>query len=467
MSASGVESLTPREREILILIAEGKSIIEIAHELHRSQKTIESHRLSLGRKLNASNRVELAKIAISSGLVSLQPTELDAAGAGLPRHSNQEIMWLDRINDAVYNTTGQEFLQRFCRVASTMPGVTITAICTTDTLIPPGNDPLNRVVMASARRGEDGEPTRYHAKKTPCHEVIEKGSCVFESGVSQAYPQDPWLQENKAESYYGLQLVDEDGNPIGGVALIGKEPIKEFELTKRIISFFAPRLAAMLRTCLEIDALRQQNALLATSTSPIEPTTIAANNLSNGNRSAAEALAQILRKVQPLAGIHFLRGLVDATCEVFGTEFVGVCEVDQDNPATTLQSVLLRTINGEADPFKYKTEGTPCNDVLRSRCVALQEGAHKLYPKDDFFKANQIESYVGVRLDSHGSDGPEQDPLGVMWVLDRRPMKDPQAIEVVLTYFAPRIAAELEQVHRLESLLERQEELEKLLTKAK
>lgn len=70
-SAEAIDSLTPREREILVLIGEGDSLPEIAQKLSRSLKTIESHRLSLGRKLNVSNRVELAKIAIRAGLVSI------------------------------------------------------------------------------------------------------------------------------------------------------------------------------------------------------------------------------------------------------------------------------------------------------------------------------------------------------------------------------------------------------------
>ena len=70
-AVSTLKGLTPREREILALIGEGYSLPEIAQQLHRSVKTIETHRLTLGKKLNANNRVELARIAISTGLVKL------------------------------------------------------------------------------------------------------------------------------------------------------------------------------------------------------------------------------------------------------------------------------------------------------------------------------------------------------------------------------------------------------------
>lgn len=62
-------SLTPRELEILTLIGQGLATADIAKTLGRSEKTIEWHRVSLGAKLNAPNRVELAKIAYKSGLI--------------------------------------------------------------------------------------------------------------------------------------------------------------------------------------------------------------------------------------------------------------------------------------------------------------------------------------------------------------------------------------------------------------
>jgi DNA-binding NarL/FixJ family response regulator len=47
------------------------STIDIAKHLGRSVKTIEWHRVSLGEKLGVVNRVELARIAIAAGMVSL------------------------------------------------------------------------------------------------------------------------------------------------------------------------------------------------------------------------------------------------------------------------------------------------------------------------------------------------------------------------------------------------------------
>ncbi len=64
-------ALTPRELEILRLIALGLSTNDIAKVLFRSVKTVEGHRVSLGAKLKVTNRVELARIALRCGIITL------------------------------------------------------------------------------------------------------------------------------------------------------------------------------------------------------------------------------------------------------------------------------------------------------------------------------------------------------------------------------------------------------------
>jgi DNA-binding NarL/FixJ family response regulator len=67
---SPLEQLTPRQREILQLIAEGKNTKEIAHTLGISVKTVEAHRLQLMARLSIHDLPGLVRYAIRSGLVS-------------------------------------------------------------------------------------------------------------------------------------------------------------------------------------------------------------------------------------------------------------------------------------------------------------------------------------------------------------------------------------------------------------
>ncbi|MBP6971635.1 MAG: response regulator transcription factor [Syntrophorhabdus sp.] len=64
--------LTPREREVLQLIAEGKSTKQIASVLNVSVKTIETHRQQIMDKLNTHSVAELTKYAIREGITSLE-----------------------------------------------------------------------------------------------------------------------------------------------------------------------------------------------------------------------------------------------------------------------------------------------------------------------------------------------------------------------------------------------------------
>ena len=65
-------SLTAKEREVLQLIAEGKSTKEIASILHVSVPTIDTHRQHIMEKLDIYNIAELTKYAIRTGLTSLE-----------------------------------------------------------------------------------------------------------------------------------------------------------------------------------------------------------------------------------------------------------------------------------------------------------------------------------------------------------------------------------------------------------
>ena len=63
------EELTPREEEIVKLVAEAHTTRQIAEILHLSEKTVENHRANAMRKLGMRDRVELVRYAIRRGLI--------------------------------------------------------------------------------------------------------------------------------------------------------------------------------------------------------------------------------------------------------------------------------------------------------------------------------------------------------------------------------------------------------------
>jgi DNA-binding NarL/FixJ family response regulator len=65
-------TLTKRERQVLQLMAEGKTTKQIGQSLHISPKTVEAHRLRVMEKLNINNVAQLTKYAIQEGLTSAE-----------------------------------------------------------------------------------------------------------------------------------------------------------------------------------------------------------------------------------------------------------------------------------------------------------------------------------------------------------------------------------------------------------
>ncbi len=64
-------SLTPREQEILRVLAEGLSVKEIADKLFISPKTVENHRTNIMKKLGLNSSIELARYAARIGLIDI------------------------------------------------------------------------------------------------------------------------------------------------------------------------------------------------------------------------------------------------------------------------------------------------------------------------------------------------------------------------------------------------------------
>lgn len=64
-------ALTPREQEIMVLLAEGKSVRDISRKLFISPKTVENHRSNIMGKLDVHTSLELVRYAARLGLIDL------------------------------------------------------------------------------------------------------------------------------------------------------------------------------------------------------------------------------------------------------------------------------------------------------------------------------------------------------------------------------------------------------------
>lgn len=68
---AGHSSLTPREREVLAWVAQGKSAGEVAEILQIARRTVNEHVQTVVRKLAALNRTHAVAIAVRDGIVKV------------------------------------------------------------------------------------------------------------------------------------------------------------------------------------------------------------------------------------------------------------------------------------------------------------------------------------------------------------------------------------------------------------
>jgi signal transduction histidine kinase len=79
--------------------------------------------------------------------------------------------------------------------------------------------------LAACLDGRVIENMDYPLEGTPCENVLNVTGCYYPSGIQAMYPKDAMLARFKMESYLGTPLVNEEGRPIGLIAVTHRKPI--------------------------------------------------------------------------------------------------------------------------------------------------------------------------------------------------------------------------------------------------
>ncbi|MBI5831141.1 MAG: response regulator [Armatimonadetes bacterium] len=94
--------------------------------------------------------------------------------------------------------------------------------------------------------GRFGEPIEFELGATPCEQAVQHGLVVYERGVRALFPDDADLVALGAESYAGLCLRGADGEVIGTLAALSREPLVVSQLVREALSILATRAATEL-----------------------------------------------------------------------------------------------------------------------------------------------------------------------------------------------------------------------------
>ncbi|MCC0178177.1 PAS domain S-box protein [Waterburya agarophytonicola K14] len=102
-----------------------------------------------------------------------------------------------------------------------------------------------------------------------CGNVIEQGICIYPTAVRETFPQIEPLADIGAESYAGMPIVSESGQPLGLIAVIDRKPLEDISLIEEVLKIFASRATADIERKRAEAKNREQAALLDVATDAI------------------------------------------------------------------------------------------------------------------------------------------------------------------------------------------------------
>ena len=135
-------------------------------------------------------------------------------------------------------TTGRESLDRITESISSWLG----ADCVMIGEIMPVQE--NVRVLSMIRDGTMVRDYSYTLKGTPCENTAEKGFCVYPDDVSRLFPESRDLQEMNIRGYAGTSLRDSDGNVVGILCILTRNPLILPSSAREIIDIIAAKAAA-------------------------------------------------------------------------------------------------------------------------------------------------------------------------------------------------------------------------------
>jgi len=171
-------------------------------------------------------------------------------------------------------------------------------------------------------------------------------------------------------------------------------------------------------------------------------------SLASEGMPATNILRSIAMGASISFGGNFFRPLVQYLTKILGVDYALVGELAHDNKEVV--NVISAHYTGRfIDNFSYLLHNSPCEHVVNQDICIFPRGVQKLFPQDTDLTALEAECYAGVPL--FGSAG---QPLGLLAVMDRKPLRNTEEVELVLQILAARAAAEIERRHVDEELAE-------------
>lgn len=267
----------------------------------------------------------------------------------------------------------------------------------------------------------------------PCETVLTR-QCVHHSDQLRArYPQVPFIQEMKAESYCGVPILDSSDRIVGHLAIMDSKPMPDHVRALSILGIFAMRATA------EFDRLRYEQAL----------------------RKSDLMLRKIDEGTAAVTGSAFFPSLVKSLAEALEARYAFVSKF-VEGTRTRVRTLAFWKGDGFLDSFEYDLPHTPCERVLSGEVCLFPEKVQDLFPdhREDLAKL-AVESYLAIPVfDRSGT------VMGHLAVMDTKPMRDDPRVVSIFKMFGLRAGAELERLQIELRLRENEQQLRDLFDEA-
>ncbi|MFQ5630607.1 MAG: PAS domain S-box protein, partial [bacterium] len=161
-----------------------------------------------------------------------------------------------------------------------------------------------------------------------------------------------------------------------------------------------------------------------------------------------ELVFNIAKGVSAATGNMFFRSLAKHLADALHADyaFIGVYKKE---PVEQVETIAVHADGEMADNITYELAGSPCENVVGQKLCCYPNSIQQLFPNDQLLVEMEVEAYAGAPLfDSNGK------ALGLMVVLYRQSLDNPEVAESLLKIFAVRASAELERNQTVETLRE-------------
>jgi PAS domain S-box-containing protein len=171
-------------------------------------------------------------------------------------------------------------------------------------------------------------------------------------------------------------------------------------------------------------------------------------------KRSEETLKHIGLGVSSSTGEEFVRSLVKQLSKALQTDFAFLVETTKKNDDDNTCTLVIAEHGHIRSKMNFKLANSACEEVLKRGFRAFPNEVREKFPKDEILKELDAESFVAMPLADHKGK-----TVGLMGVIDTKPMENVQIAESTLQIFAARAAAEIERKRFEEDLNAEKERL--------